>query len=378
MKLSRFRVKDAIGLCGLLVAVSLLAGCSRWINDDKGLIVNRSDDYLDVPLRDGLEVPEDLSNLRVSDPFAIPEIVNSGGTTYPKKAPRPVPIIAGAESKGAKIQKLGDRRWLVLSEPPSVVWPKLKQFLAENGVDSDTEEALRGRITTGWVEVDGEDNRDVVRLAIAQAKSDSSSTGGRDRVNFSVEQGLRENTTEIHVRHQNDVLGSDADVPDDKLLSIESAVVAVEESILRELGGYLASEVSSQSVSRAGQDLVGSSKAELSTATDGQPILRLNLDFDRAWASITQALDKAEVEVTDLDRSEGILYVDLPEALLSGEPEKRGFLGRKRKGALLAMQILVLPASTGGYQVRAVDKESSAIDPSRAREVLNLIREYAI
>ncbi|MDP5052459.1 MAG: outer membrane protein assembly factor BamC, partial [Congregibacter sp.] len=124
--------------------------------------------------------------------------------------------------------------------------------------------------------------------------------------------------------------------------------------------------------------LVGASKAELSTASDGQPILRLNLDFDRAWASVTQALDNAEVSVTDLDRSEGVLYVDLPESLLSGEPERRGLFGGKRKGSMRAMQIRVTPYDKGGYQVRAVDKTAAPIEPERAREVLNLIREYAI
>jgi len=339
-------MRASVYFFGSLVLVSLVSGCSRWLDDDRGLIVNRSDDYLEVPLRDGLEVPDDLSAGRVTEPFSIPQIANTSGTTYPEKAPRPSPIIVGAENK--------------------------------NGVGSDTEAALRGRIITDWVQVDGEDNRDVVRLAIAQGKKDSSTLGGRDRVNFSVEQGMRENSTEIHVRHQNDVLGSDADLSDDKLLASESAVLAVEESLLRELGGYLAAEVSSQSVSRAGQDLVGASKAELATAQDGQPILRLNLDFDRAWASVTQALDNADVAVTDLDRSEGVFYVDLPESLLSGEPEKRGFLGRKRQGALLAMQILVKPSTKGGYQVRAVDKDAAAIEPIRAREVLNLIREFAI
>ncbi|MDP5052460.1 MAG: hypothetical protein NWP69_01605, partial [Congregibacter sp.] len=106
-------------------------------------------------------------------------------------------------------------------------------------------------ITTSWMQVDDQDNRDVVRLVIAQGKKDSSALGGRDRVNFSVEQGMRENTTEVHVRHQNDVLGSAEDLADEKLLATESAVVVVEKGLLKELGGYLASEVSSQSVSRA-------------------------------------------------------------------------------------------------------------------------------
>lgn len=364
-------------LVALALFTALLAGCGRWMNDDKGLIVNRSDDYLDVSVREGLRVPGDLSDRRVQEPFSIPPIQNNSGTTYPNKAPRPTPILAGSETQGVKIQKLGDRRWLVLGETPSIVWPKLKQFLAENGVETVFEAALSGRITTGWFDVENSENRDVVRLAVSQGKKDGAVTGGRDRVNFSVEQGMRENTTEVHVRHQNDVLGSAEDLADDVLLATESAVTQVEESLLRELGGYLASEVSSQSVSRVGQDLVGATKAELGTATDGQPVLRLNLDFDRAWASVSQALDNAQVSVTDLDRSEGVFYVDLPEGLLSGEPTRRGLFGRKR-GELLAMQILVAPSDRGGYQVRAVDKDAVAIEPDRAREVLNMIREFAI
>ena len=57
MKLSRFGTKEAIGLCGVLVALSLLAGCGRWVNDDKGLIVNRSDDYLDAVSYTHLTLP---------------------------------------------------------------------------------------------------------------------------------------------------------------------------------------------------------------------------------------------------------------------------------------------------------------------------------
>lgn len=376
--MSRYCSSNLSHLCAFGAIVFLLAGCGRWANDDKGFVVDRSDDYLDVSVREALVVPGDLNDGRVREPFSIPEIGNNSGTTYPDKAPRPAPILSGATTEGVKIQKLGERRWLVLTEAPSVIWPKLKQFLAENGVETALEESLSGRITTNWFDVDSEDNRDVVRLAVSQGKQDGAAAGGRDRVNFSVEQGLRENTTEVHIRHQNDVLGSAEDLVDDNLLSAESAVAQVEESLLRELGGYLASDVSSQSVSRAGQDLVGATKAELGTATDGQPVLRLNLDFDRAWATLTQALDNAEVAVTDLDRSEGVFYVDLPEGLLSGEAPRRGLFGRKREGELLAMQIRVAPSSDGGYQVRAVDKDAVAIDPERAREVLNLIREFAI
>jgi len=363
---------------GVVFLAVVLSGCSRWINDDKGFIVDRSDDYLDAEVREGLDVPADLTADRVDEPFAIPPIANPKGSTFPDRAPRPAPILAKEETEGVKIQKLGDRRWLVLTQTPSVVWPKLRQFLAENAIGVVAEEALNGRITTDWFDVEEDEYRDVIRLAVAQGKADGSARGGLERVNFSVEQGMRENTTEIHVRHQNDLLDEAVDLADAELLSTDSSILEVEEGLLRELGSYLASEVSSQSVSRVGQNLVGATKAEVDTDAAGQPILLLNLDFDRAWASVSQALDNAEVAVTDLDRTEGVFYVDVPEEILTGEPAKRGLFGRRRGGDLTPLQILVVPADERGYQVSAVDAQAVAIDPGRARKVLNLIREFAI
>jgi len=261
---------------------------------------------------------------------------------------------------------------------PSVVWPKLKQFLAENAITTVTEEALQGRITTDWFDVEEDEYRDVIRLAVAQGKVDGSASGGRERVNFSVEQGMREDTTEIHIRHQNDLVDAAVDIADAQLLSTESSILAVEEGLLRELGGYLASEVSSQSVSRVGQSLVGATKAAIDTDSTGQPVLLLNLDFDRAWASVSQALDNAEVSVTDLDRSEGVFYIEMPQAVLTGEPAKRGLFGRRRSGDLLPLQIIVVPAEDSGYQVSAVDAQAVALESDQARNVLSLIREFAI
>ena len=65
--------------------------------------------------------------------------------------------------------------------------------------------------------------------------------------------------------------------------------------------------------------------------------------------------------------------------MLSGEPQKRGGLFGRRKGRnLQPLQIHVEPASTGGYQVTAMDADAGALAPKRAREVPNLIREFAI
>ena len=43
----------------------------------------------------------------------------------------------------------------------------------------------------------------------------------------------------------------------------------------------------------------------------GNPYLALQLPFDRGWASLALALEKAAFRVDDLNRSEGIYYTTL-------------------------------------------------------------------
>ena len=53
---------------------------------------------------------------------------------YPGRPPLPGTIYAADNRGEIRIQRLGDRIWLVVPEPPTTVWPKIKQFLADNGV----------------------------------------------------------------------------------------------------------------------------------------------------------------------------------------------------------------------------------------------------
>ena len=119
------------------------SGCSL-LSDDRGLVVDRSKEYTTVEEHGPLKVPDGLEPAAESAAFALPEIINTNGAIFPDRAPRPQPIYADDRNKGVKIQKLGDRRWLVIGERPAIVWPKVKQFLAENGVATTFEAAVLG------------------------------------------------------------------------------------------------------------------------------------------------------------------------------------------------------------------------------------------
>jgi outer membrane protein assembly factor BamC len=365
---------------GALLIVSLLGGCS-WLNDDEGIFVNKSDDYLDAREGPGIYIPDDLATGRVSDPFPIPPSPDQMNPEfYPESPPQPSAIYASDTRDEVRIQRLGDRRWLALPESPTTVWPKLKQFLAENGVPIALEMGPEGRIDTDWLLISEETYRDVVRLVVRDGRDVAGLTTGRDRIRFRLEQGMRERTCEVHIRHENDSLGLPAA---DSLVDIEgvaSDIADIENDMLNEFGAYVAAKVSEQTVSMVAQEISAGAKSVLTRNEQGDPILILYLDYERAWAALGQAIARAEMDVTDQSRDEGTYYVNITEAFLAGE-EKKGFFGRMFSfgGGEEAKELQIQMERSGEeiYAVSVLDENAAPVDRELGQQLLIMIREFA-
>ena len=380
----------AIGARGFVLAflsASLFAGCG-WFSDDEGFFVNRSDDYIDA--REGAElvIPEDLDQAN-EDPFPIPVIPEQQNARfYSGRPPLPGTIYAADNRDEIRIQRLGERLWLVVPEPPTTVWPKIKQFLADNGVAVGSEAAGQGRITTEWLTVLDEQYRDVVRTVLREARQaddPSAQFGGRDRLLLRVEQGLRELTSEIHVRQQNDRI---AIVNPDSIVDLEpvtSELPSVERQFLNELGAYIAARVAEQTVSMVALEIAGQEKAELGRDDTGNPVLRLYLDSERTWATLDQALDAATVDVVELDRVAGTCLIRIPDTAFTGPVmERRGFFGRlnpfsgKRGGdSISEVMLRIEREEERSFAVSVHGVNGEPVSHDFRQDVLVLIREYA-
>ena len=44
---------------------------------------------------------------------------------------------------------------------------------------------------------------------------------------------------------------------------------------------------------------------------DGRTVIELNLSFERAWSSVSKAIEAANITINDKNRDEGVLYVSL-------------------------------------------------------------------
>ncbi len=362
----------------VMLTTVFLVGCS-WLNDDEGFFVNRADDYLDSVESTGLLIPADLDAQSVADPFPIPPTPDQINAEYfPDRPPRPDARFASDNRDEVRIQSLGDRRWLVVPEPPNRVWPKVKQFLSENGVDIVAENPRYGRIDSEWLEIEDKEYRDVVRAELRDARKEVGLTVGRDRIRLRVEQGLRERSSEVHLRHENDALFAPQEQVVD-LNSLVSEIASVELQVLNEIGAYIAAKVSEQTVSMVGQDISTGVKSELARDERGDPILRLNLDYDRAWATVGQALSQAEVEVISLDQVEGVYFVSIPESIFTGQ--KPGWFSNlnpfSNADAAHELQLHVTPMSDSAFQVAVLDAEANRVDRDLSQQVLSMLREFA-
>jgi len=360
-----------------LVCIVVLGGC-RFMNDDKGLIIDRSDDYLDAKQAPPLQIPEELSSETLVDTLTIPELGEQPRTVfYSKQAPRPNPVFARENGQEVKIQKLGDDRWLVITQKPSVVWPKVKQFLADNGIPLTQEDPQSGRLETSWFDVIAEDEyRDIVRISIQEARETESLANGKDRILLRVEQGIRVGSTEIHMRHENDSLESlrigGANWPNESMLKTLELV------LLNELGGYIIADVAQHSESKQAIELASRRKAEVVNDDNGNPLLRFNMDFDRAWAVVGQALSNANIEVSDLDRSAGVFYVDVTAEDLI-QDDKPGFFGRlfsfgSDDGAK-SLQIRM--SAEDDNQIVRIYEEETLAQIEISVQLLTLLRDFA-
>lgn len=354
------------------LVILALAGC-RYMRDDRGLFVDARDDYVDAEPSKPLEVPENLSGMSIEDSWPIPDLANPNvaARLYPKRVPRP-DVLVGREFDAVRIQKLGTRSWVVLGDSPAQVWPQVKQFLADSGVGIGREDPPEGLIMSEWIVVRDDDYDDVVRAAIHDGRAKHVEDGGaavepgRDRLRFRVERGIRRGSSEVHLAHVRAIGLADEESP---------PIPAVETEVITKLAEYFAAGITDGAVSMVGREIAARSKAEIVKDASGYPSLYLNIGFDRAWATVNQALERAEVVVQDADVTGAVVSAVFPTA------GRRGWLKRIVPGGETGVNArVVIRVQRDGDDhvvIRVEEPDGGRTQPEIAEEVLITVRAFA-
>ena len=155
-----------------------------------------------------------------------------------------------------------------------------------------------------------------------------------------------------------------------------SALIDVEDALLNGFGGYYAAGITTQSVSMLASRISTANKAVIDRDGQGHPRLRLNVDFDRAWAVVQQALQRAEVEIGDTHRSDGLLQVRITKDVLGGE--RKSLLSRfwpsGEEARLLDIRI---DASDETQIVQVFERDGQPAPGEISQQILVMLREFA-
>ncbi len=266
----------------VLLMLGALGGCS-WLTGDEGYFRDRSDDYRKARSEPELQVPAGKDTESLQQLYVIPPITEDIRVTGEFEAPRPAPLVAGASDELVRIQRLGSEEWMLVSIAPGQLWPQVRGYLSQNAVPVARLEARQGIIESAWIP--GQEGK------MAQ------------RFRFRIEQGVQRNTAELHVlqMYQAGDIGSWPAV---------SADPEEERVMLRELAQFVANNVEQASVSMMAQQAISASgRVSMQEDKDGNPFIKLDLPFHRAWASMDRAVRDASFKILDRDRSKQAYFI---------------------------------------------------------------------
>jgi outer membrane protein assembly factor BamC len=271
-----FNAICALGVA--FVSASLLGAC--------GIFSDGSDEYRDAKSLPVITLPPGVESGPLDPLFEVPKAQVSefdrqelvGG-----KVPRPAPMSQDSEFARVKIQKVGERRWILAEAPTGQVWPLVQSFLARQGISVALAKPQAGVIETGWL-------------------SFTVDASSQARYRIRIEKGVRDNASEVHVLHQQLSQGQSAPWP------AVSHDAARESWMLDELAQSLAQGMSFRSASLLGQSVGGAEKVLL-RRDEQDAVLDMYLDEERAKATLAHALNREGMKIWEESASLGLFYV---------------------------------------------------------------------
>ena len=371
---------------GLVYALALagLTGCSSvgsMLEPDKL-------DYKSAGKAPSLEIPPDLTQLQRENRYTIPE-ANRGTATASsyalQQAARPasataVPAaVSPAAPANMHIERAGSQRWLVVKQPPEVLWPEIKDFWQDAGFLINIETPQAGVMETDWAENRAKIPQDFIRNTIGKALDSLYSTGERDKFRTRLERAA-DGSTEIYISHrgmQEVLVGQQKD---STMWTPRPSDPELEAEFLARLMARLGME-SAQAKATAANVNLQPPRAKLVKASD-LSYVEVDESFDRAWRRVGLALDRVGFTVEDRDRAQGLYFVryvdpeyDQNKASEKGFFSKLFSFGSDDK-AKSALRYRVSVKGTGNVsQVAVLNAEGRPESSQTAAKILSLLNE---
>jgi outer membrane protein assembly factor BamC len=228
--------------------------------------------FLKEKVEEDMQLPDDLNVIVIENHYPV-NVVNE--LSDDQEVPKPRQIFASSGNSSVQLRRLGELMWIYVETLPSTSWPITKSYWNTSSFETLNADPLTGEIDINF------DETSILKMKI--------------------EHGIKEASTEIFL--------AQIDKNSNEIVSNPELI----QSELSNLVNYFAESVDQFSgTSLAAQNLNDIKKAKI-FVENGQTVIELDLNFDRAWSSVTKAMDASEILVNDKDRSNGVFYVSYDE-----------------------------------------------------------------
>ena len=378
-----------------LACVALIASLAACSSFDGTFSSDKVDYRSQAKQTSGLDVPPDLTQLARDgrsqvqggsiSASALQQPASNARAAAPGSA---TPQVALANAGEARLQRNGDVRWLHSTATPEQLWPQLRSFWKERGLELVKDDPAVGVMETGWAENRARLPQDVVRKTIGKVFDSLYSTGERDMYRTRVERNANGGTDvfivhrgmqEVYTSNQRDTTMWQPRPADPTL---EGEMLS---RLLLKLGGQAeSSKLAAATPGTSAQATVPS--AELPSVRGNarnRPLsevpdsLQVNEGFERAWRRVGQSLDRHGFTIEDRDRNQGLFYLRYADPTLVGK-EEPNFFQRLFKGeqAVTANRYRVSVKSEGERSVvKILDTKGQQQTDENAKRILNLLMD---
>lgn len=374
-----FIAKPAVVLAGLLLSACSLDDLKEKVTDTAGL-EDYSIEYKKSRQIDTLELPPDLSSSRIDDTMAIPGGGSASYTEYQRSAktsadPRRSAVLPSQAD--IRVERYGDKRWLVINGSPEQVWPKVREFWLELGFLLTVENPQIGVMETDWKENRADIKEDAIREMLKSFFDSAYSAPTRDMFRVRIEAGENRDQTEVFISHRGvleKLVGENQSIWETR-----PAEPGLEAEMLRRLMVFLGTE-DQKARARLAKISKGGLKAQLIKDRNGNALIDYKQSYPRAWRVVGLVLDRVGFTVEDRDRNKGLYYVRYSDPLKDMKKDDKGILSSlifwgSDEEPSEDQYLVNLAGDEKSTQIVVLDKNGKRDTSRTSRRILTLLYE---
>ena len=317
-----------------VVLVFLVSSCAS-LTGPEGAFPDTKYDFLDEELSGDVVTTDDLELNVEEDHYPID--ISAKDTIF-QEVPKPRQIFSAGGASEVQLRRLGELLWIYVETLPSTTWPITRSYWETSEfqlLDADPE--------TGEMIIDF-----------------------NDEINFkiTIEHGIKESSSEIFL--------SGIQKGEEIKVELDQEVI---QPYLEDIVNYIADSVGTFSgTSLAAQSLNDRKKSRIYSENE-RTVIELDLNFERAWSTVSRAINASQIISNDRNREEGIFYVSLSAEDESSESRFNpfSFLRRNPSEQIADPEYIILVSRSGSKTL--IKAEAMTGNIQEAEDLLSILNE---